>query len=299
MGKTKIEWTADANGNPGFTFNPWSGCDEVSSGCAMCYAKTMAERFPKIHGTWGPNGTRVMRSESYWRQPLKWNRAAEKEGVRKRVFCASMADVFEYLPENNPSAMAVFEARQRLGYLIFDTPNLDWLLLTKRPENVSPFYNGLSRSWPRNAWLGVSVENQEMADKRIPILLDLKRRYDIPVAFLSVEPMLGAVTLDADWILPRCLFCGRHLATQKSKECHNDCGAPQHELQSLVNYVICGGESGHNARPMEMSWALNLRRQCGDAGVPFFFKQGSAANWPDFKNFDSFPPLLRVREFPR
>lgn len=262
MGKnTEIPWCHH-------TFSPWGGCTRVSAGCGDatgggCYAETLAKRFQKIHGTWGMNGRRVVASENMWRQPLKWNRAAEKEGVRKRVFCASMADVFEDRTD-------LVMVRNRLFTLIGSTPMLDWLLLTKRPENVAGWEH-----WHRNAWLGVSVENQEMAEKRIPILLDLKRRYDIPVAFLSVEPMLGAVDI----------------FLKGTVDIHGHFGA--------FDWVICGGESGANARPMEMSWALDLRRQCAKAGIPFFMKQGSAANWPDFKNFSSFPPGLQVREFPR
>ena len=267
MGKTKIEWTADANGNPGFSFNPWGGCAAVSEGCRNCYAEEMANRFPKIHGTWGPNGRRVMRSESYWRQPLKWNAAAAEEGVRKRVFCASMADVFEELPPGHVDGSAMEIARQRLWETIRATPNLFWLLLTKRPENVAGIWG--HAPWPENAWLGVSVENQEMMDKRGPILLDLKRRYNIPVAFLSLEPLLAPL------ILPK-----EYLALGKAGWC------------------LVGGESGAKARLMKLSWALDLRWQCKENDVPYFFKQ-SSQNWINFKDFNSFPEGLKIREFPK
>lgn len=258
---SRIEWTHH-------TFNPWRGCSAVSEGCRNCYAETLANRFPKIHGTWGVNGRRVVASEAMWRQPLKWDKDAAKSGERRRVFCASMADVFEWVHAGHFDWVRVNEARSRLFQLITDTENLDWLILTKRPENVVPMVS--DNAWPRNAWLGVSVENQEMADKRIPILLDLRRRYDIPVAFLSCEPLLAPV------VLPK-----EYLALGKAA------------------WNITGGESGHNARPMETSWALDLRRQCAEVGVPFFMKQGSAANWPSYKDFDSFPSALRVREFPQ
>ena len=258
---SRIEWTHH-------TFNPWRGCSAVSEGCRFCYAETLAKRFPAIHGTWGVNGRRVVASEAMWRQPLKWDRDAAKAGERRRVFCASMADVFERLPDGHPDKEAIVCAFVRLRDTIKETPALDWLLLTKRPENVNLFLSG--SVWPRNAWLGVSVENQEMADKRIPILLDLKRYYDIPVAFLSVEPMLGAVRLPPDY-----------LALGKGGWC------------------IVGGESGAKARPMEWPWAGDLFRQCRDSGVPFFMKQFSSHGGYPHKDFAGFPGTLQVREFPR
>ncbi len=179
---SKIEWTHH-------TFNPWRGCTHVSPGCEHCYAEALSKRNPAQLGTWGAGGERVIASESYWKQPERWNRAAEKAGDRHRVFCASLADVFEDRPE-------LIEPRWRLFSLIADTPHLDWLLLTKRPENarvlgVGNFWldinawrleQGLSvipggmtdiaRDGLPNVWLGTTVEDQRRADERIPILLD-------------------------------------------------------------------------------------------------------------------------------
>ncbi len=120
---SKIQWTHH-------TFNPWRGCTHVSPGCEHCYAEALSKRNPAQLGTWGAGGTRVVASEAYWKQPERWNRAAEAAGERHRVFCASLADVFEDRPE-------LVEPRERLWRLIVATPHLDWLLLTKRPENIA------------------------------------------------------------------------------------------------------------------------------------------------------------------
>lgn len=132
---SKIEWT-------NHTFNPWRGCQKVSPGCQHCYAETLSKRNPAVLGEWGPNGKRVIASEAHWRLPLKWNKAAKLAGERHRVFCASLADVFEDRPE-------LVAPRVRLFHLISETPNLDWLLLTKRPENIRRFWGDPEtvRSW--------------------------------------------------------------------------------------------------------------------------------------------------------
>lgn len=230
---SKIEWTHH-------TFNPWRGCTKVSDGCKHCYAETMSGRNPATLGVWGPQGQRVIAAESYWRQPIKWNKDAQIAGEHRRVFCASLADVFEG-PETMPTDnwRAVDEARFRLFELIEQTDWLDWLLLTKRPQNITPM---IPAAWrlgymPPNVWLGTSVENQMAADERIPPLLSVPAA----VHFLSCEPLLGPVDLQ-----------------------------PYIEQ---VDWVIVGGESGANARPMQPAWARSLRDQCNMAGVPFHFKQ--------------------------
>lgn len=254
MGVTKIEWTAtvnpDGTTSPGYTFNPWSGCQKVSPGCQHCYAETMAKRNPTTLGIWGPTGARVRMSDAYWRKPLKWNEQAEKEGRRYRVFCASMADVFEDRPELAGWRLDLFR-------LIVHTRNLDWLLLTKRPENIVSMMD--SMGWPfmlANAWVGTTVENQEQADRRIPQLLAVPA----VVRFLSCEPLLGPVDLSS---IPDALY---------------DTGMPfsWNKLggdERGIKWVIAGGESGHGARPMHPDWVRSLRDQCQAAGVPFFFKQ--------------------------
>lgn len=281
MGKTTIEWTATRleNGTvlPGYTFNPWWGCLKVSPGCEHCYADTLARRYG--FDVWGPAKTtsRRMMSENYWKQPHKWNRDAEADGVRRRVFCASMADVFE----DHPNVEA---ARRRLFELIGSTMHLDWLLLTKRPENILRF---LPETWGGNVllnmWLGTSVENQAQAEKRIPELL----KVPATVRFLSCEPLLGAITLP--WC-PSCGGWGDH-----------DCYAVDDDSPA-IDWVIAGGESGPQARPMHPDWARSIRDQCQAAGVPFLFKQWG--NWwpavwfdgPDAEadNGDAFVDLDRV-----
>jgi len=316
MGKTTIEWTANRRPDgtliPGFTFNPWRGCTKVSAGCKHCYAETLSKRNPSVLGIWGPNGTRVPAAESYWRQPLIWNANARSEGVRRRVFCASLADVFEDRVELHPH-------RLRLLRLIHDTPDLDWLLLTKRPENIVPalatafdwacaemlekvFANDPTddcegfRDWlnawiegnpPANVWLGTSVENQEAANERIPHLLACPAA----VRFLSCEPLLGPVDLK-QWVTPvewrrwigRCVDCGhtaeagQFFGTDYWGEADEypcpKCGSENEPVEvGKIHWVIVGGESGPKARPMHPDWARSLRDQCQTAGVAFFFKQ--------------------------
>ncbi len=219
--QSKIEWTHH-------TFNPWWGCTKVSSACKHCYAETWAKRVG--HNLWGRGNPRRFFSDTHWQGPLKWNAEAASEGERKRVFCASMADVFESRKELNPW-------RRRLWNLIEDTPWLDWLLLTKRPQMIGQ-YIPWKAMWPDNVWLGVTVENQKLAEKRIPMLLS----YPAKIRFLSCEPLLGSLVLDMD--------C-----------CSN------------IDWVIAGGESGHNARPTQPVWVRALRDQCNAANIPFHFKQ--------------------------
>ena len=247
MGKdSAISWTHH-------TFNPWWGCEKVSPACAHCYAETWSKR-TGLDSLW--KGERRFFSDKHWNDPIRWNKAAELAGERRRVFCASMADVFEDREELIPH-------RARLFDLIRRTPNLDWLLLTKRPENIGIHMKqvwhqaddtGMSelrtfvKEWlqgtaPANVWIGTTVENQEMAEKRIPSLL----KVPAAVHFLSCEPLLGPVDIS--------LFL-------------DDCnGIPR------TPWVICGGESGAHARPMNPDWARTLRDQCAAAGVPFHFKQ--------------------------
>ena len=246
---SKIEWTDH-------TFNPWWGCTKVSVGpqgaCEHCYAESLAKRVGYPH-LW--DGMRRTFGEKHWREPLKWDERAQLEGRRFRVFCASMADVFDKdAPESE---------RRRLWELIEATPYLDWLLLTKRVGNVlrmvPPHWH---ERFPRNVWLGISVVTP------LEVARDVPKLQAIPayIRFLSMEPLLEDI-----WM-----------------ESHLD----------GIHWVIVGGESGRKARPMLAQWAENIRRDCELVGVPFFFKQGSAANWPAFKDASTFPASLRVREFP-
>ena len=148
---SKIEWTDH-------TFNPWIGCQRVSHGCDRCYAEAMMDhRYHKVE--WGPHGERKRTSEANWRKPRQWAKAARGTGVRPRVFCASLADVFD---NQVPDVW-----RSDLFDLIAATPELDWLLLTKRPENLVRMWP--SGDWP-NVWLGTTCEDQEHFNERWPIL---------------------------------------------------------------------------------------------------------------------------------
>jgi protein gp37 len=230
MGKqTAIAWTDH-------TFNPWWGCEKVSPGCTNCYAEAFAKRTGKA--TWGATSERRFFGEKHWREPLAWNEAARKAGERRRVFCASMADVFEARDDLVPH-------RRRLFDLIGATPHLDWQVLTKRPENVVGMMREIGLAIPPNVWLGTSVEDQARADERIPRLLAVGAR----LAFLSCEPLLGQVDL----------------VLQTSG------GLPVNKHG--IDWVIGGGESGPRSRPCDVAWLRSLRDQCKDAGVPFFCKQ--------------------------
>lgn len=322
MGETtKIEWCHH-------TFNPWRGCTKVSPGCTNCYAETLSARNPSVLGTWGPKGTRVVASESYWRQPFAWNRAAEKAGERRRVFCASLADVFE-------DRRDLEEPRRRLWDLIRATPHLDWLLLSKRPQNFWMLPATWKSAPQPNVWLGVSVENQEYADERIPVLLDTPAA----VRFLSCEPLLGPLDLschgadalpiyrEADTVRDVCLPRDPRLPRAAQELTRPGRGYVRHdstlrtdgprkgERRSFIDWCIVGGESGPGARPCDVAWVRSIVAQCKAAGVACFVKQlgaepfdSSAVHIPvdvlfikDRKGGDmaEWPEDLRVREFPR
>lgn len=250
---TKIEW-AD------HTFNPWVGCQKVGPGCDNCYAEGWAKRSGLVQ--WGPGAERRVTTDATWAKPRKWNAQAEASGTRARVFCASLADVFD-------NAVPPF-FRKLLWSLIRETPHLDWLLLTKRPGNIAdmlpPDWGPVG--WP-NVWLGCTVVNQAEADRDIPKLLAVPAR----VHFLSMEPLLGPVRLpwaDANDELSVPDKDGReHLipASFVERVFNDTFGIPQ------IDWVITGGESGSKARPMHPDWARSLRDQCQAAGVAFFFKQ--------------------------
>ncbi len=222
---SRIEWTDH-------TFNPWWGCVKVSPACKHCYAEAWARRVGAA--VWGARAPRRFFGDAHWAEPRRWNRMAEATGSRHRVFCASMADVFEDRRELAPW-------RERLGGLVAETPWLDWLLLTKRPDRASALAPWGAR-WPRNVWLGATVETQAWAERRLPELAAVPAR----VRFLSCEPLLGRLDLSA-WLTPH------------------------------VHWVIAGGESGPRARPSDPDWFRALRDQCVAAGVPFHLKQWG--NW--------------------
>jgi protein gp37 len=247
-----IEWTAyqDADGvwHLGHTFNPWEECQHVSPGCDNCYAEARAERFHSVE--WGPHGKRRRTSVAYWKQPLKWARDARVTGGRPRVFRASLADVWDnQVPD---------EWRRDLFDLIQQTHELDWMLLTKRPENIlemlSAAIGGL-QSWPwPNVWLGTTAEDQPHYDRRWPILMSIPA----VVHFISYEPAIGPLRL--------------------------------HDEGPQPDWLICGGESGRGARWMDPQWAADIKADCAERGVKFFMKQMTRK--------EPIPPSLMLREFP-
>ncbi len=253
---SSIEWTDH-------TFNPWWGCMKVSEGCKNCYAETLDNRWHHDNAHWGPGSSRKPMSEKYWQQPFEWDAAAQAAGVKAKVFCASMADVFEDNEE-------VEFWRARLFTTIDCTPNLVWQLLTKRPENILPLSSVWNRlGWPDNVWIGTTVENQESADNRIPVLLEVPAK----VRFLSCEPLLERIDLNSIWVeCPKCEGSMSVPVEGGGAPCPR-CIYPYQGVISGVDWVICGGESGHKARPMHPDWARSLRDECAAAGVPFFFKQ--------------------------
>jgi protein gp37 len=241
--KSKIEWTDHS-------FNPWWGCTKVSPACDHCYAESFSARvgysetgsqFP----IWGKDAKRRMFGDKHWNEPYKWNAAAAKAEKPAYVFCASMADVMEDHP-------GLWDLRQRLFAVIELTPWLNWILLTKRPQN---FRKMLPKSWlesPRPNVIGATtVESQEYIWRADELS-------QTPFAYraLSVEPMLGPLNLrDVLWIGPE---GGIDFS---------------YTPRNLIHWVFAGGESGHGARPMQLPWVRSLRDQCANASVPFLFKQ--------------------------
>lgn len=313
---SKIEWTDH-------TFNPWMGCTKVSPACANCYAeRDMDHRYGKV--AWGPKGTRVITSDANWQKPKQWDRQAENLGIRYRVFCASLADVFEdwqgpilssgkspvilskdYRASTGSDRLTMEYVRLRLFSLIDATPNLDWLLLTKRPENIRKMwvhpsdtsdFELLTRK-RYNVWLGTSVENQEYADKRIPELL--KCRDLSPVLFLSCEPLLGPVDLWPAAFKDCPGFEDTVMdPTTGLYECCQKCDYSGTSDEIAIGWVITGGESGPSARPAHPDWYRSLRDQCEAAGVPFHFKQwgewapGSGSGFTQWPEIDPSRPVL-------
>ncbi len=265
---TEISWTDH-------TFNPWEGCQKISPGCDHCYAEARNARWNGTAINWGPGAPRRRTSISNWNKPLKWNAAHEaffaQHGHRQRVFCASLADVFDN--EVEP------QWRHDLCDLIAKTPNLDWLLLTKRIGNVARLVDQSVFDACPNIWLGATVVNQEEADRDIPKLLATPAR----VRFLSMEPLLGPVDLrefishGLVRICPRCRWEGRG---PRGSGCPG-CGLGPED--GPLHWVIVGGESGPKARPMHPRWARDLRIQCQAARVPFHFKQWG--EWAPGANF--------------
>lgn len=266
---TGIAWTDS-------TFNPWIGCTKVSPGCDHCYAEALDKRHRWQGDThWGPGKPRMRTSAANWAKPRAWNKARQKDGKTHRVFCASLADVFD---NEVPT-----EWRHDLFNLIWETPALTWLLLTKRIGNAKHM---LPLTLLPNAWIGATIVNAEEAERDVPKLLETPAA----VRFVSYEPALGPV----DWTK----YPG-------------------------IDWIIVGGESGHNARNFDVHWARTTITQAREIGAAVFVKQMGYHAFNDWEQGmlgkgvpvedaslyyrlkdaagadpDEWPASLRVREFP-
>lgn len=243
---TGISWTDH-------TANFWWGCQRVSPGCEHCYAETLAVVRRKLP-VWGPpSTTERQRMKGVWRDVAKWNASARADGVRRKVFVSSMADVFEAHPQVAPWRAEALD-------LLAQCDGLDVQLLTKRPENIRAMVPpAWLESWPAHVWVGTTVEDQKRAEQRIPHLLSVPAA----VRFLSCEPLLEAVNL-------RRALGGMPLHEEEghAANCDGACfEAPR------IGWVIVGGESGPGARPFDLAWARSIVAQCDAAGVPVFVKQ--------------------------
>lgn len=264
-----ISWTND-------TWNPVRGCSKVSVGCKNCYAETFAERWRGIPGHAFEQGFDLRLVPEKLDEPLHWKKP-------RRIFVNSMSDLFH---EKVP-----FEYIDRVWHTMAEAHQHIYQILTKRPERMLEFFEwtktelkraGLDEWWKGytvmpHVHLGVSVENQDAADKRIPILLQVPAA----VRFLSCEPLLGPVDLrDGLWVGPE--------------------GGAEYSYtpRNMISWVIVGGESGHGCRPMDLDWARSIRDQCRETGTAFFMKQTGGAR-DKGESLESIPEDLRFREYPR
>lgn len=264
---SKIEWTDH-------TFNPWWGCEPVSPGCLNCYARTLATRTG--HAVWGsdPAAYRFF-SAKHFAEPLKWDADAGKLGRKARVFCGSMCDIFQ----RHDGAAAPEKHLSTYRGMVFDlidrTPNMIWLLLTKRPENFDLVPDSWSDAWPNNAWAMTTICNQAEADRNVPLLL----KCPSAVRGVSVEPMLGWVNLSPYLVghEDNGVVMGRPVGTCVG-------------YTPPIDWVICGPETGPGRRPCYWAAVRSLRDQCVASGVKFFLKRGP--------NGDGFLDGREWREFP-
>lgn len=276
MSLTTIQWTQRRRPNgtwmPGYTLNPWWGCERVSPACDSCYAEAWAKRTG--YAVWGARAPR--RFLQPWVKALAWNRAAERAGENHLVFCSSMADIFEHHPD--PATMQEMDrSRGRLWELIEETRSLTYLLLTKRPQNIRRMRpERWRRIWPPNVWLGFTAEDEQHFKRRWPAVRDEQAK----IRFCSFEPALGPLhlfSLRGDLVVP--------------------------------DWVIIGGESGPRARALPIPRVRNTVEFCRDIGAAPFVKQlgsrpvdgdGQPLKFVDRAGGDpsEWPLALRVREFP-
>ncbi len=278
--KSGIAWT-DA------TWNPTTGCTKVSSGCKFCYAKHQA--WPRLAAMkTGVYSGRVFEDVQVHPerldQPLRWTKP-------RMIFVNSMSDLFhEDIPDE--FIHKVFAIMAQAGKHIFQ-------VLTKRPKRMRDYMQsaqvlhstglGPTGQWPiRNVWLGVSVENQETADERIPLLLETPAA----VRWLSCEPLLGPINLET-------IENNGDIYDRATRGSYWQPLSGNFSDSATIGWVVVGGESGPKARPMEAGWAQNIMLECRDTKVPFFMKQGSQTpEWPKYHDIESFPFNLQLRQYP-
>jgi protein gp37 len=303
MEKHKIDWL-NMPSFKGETWNPFVGCAKVSPACKNCYAEKMAFRLSNIALTknkptaldyyvdvisWGKWNGKTEFVEPALEKPLHWKKP-------RMIFVCSMSDLFH---ENNS-----FKDIDSVFGIFSQTPQHKYILLTKRPKRALEFFKWFGNqikeigfdSVPsqsddplhyysplENIWIGTTVEDPDYK-KRIDDLLKIPAS----VHFVSIEPMLAGMDISD------------YLHDSDCNEVRHEIGCICHDPREVcLDWVICGGESGHNARPMHPDWVRSIRDQCKEAGTPFFFKQMSQHDFKDFKNRDSFPVDLRMNEFPR
>lgn len=281
MKDSKIQWTDH-------TFNAWIGCTKVSPACANCYAENLGGR---LQVNWGPGQARLRTGMAYWAQPKKWNRDAERTGVRQRVFTNSLADVFD---NEVPDSW-----RDDLFDLIQSTPWLDWLILTKRIGNASKMLpSGWASLYP-NASLGISVGDQDELERDAPKLISLRAKW----RFISYEPALQRIDLSDTFGMwwNQTMKCWEGTGRRINTDAWG---------RKRIDWVIVGGESGPRARTFKPEWATDVIRQCRAAGAAPFVKQ--MGHLPHFSpehgivvladkkggDINEWPAEFRVREFP-
>lgn len=284
---SKIEWTKH-------TANLWQGCTKVHAGCDHCYAETLSKRWG--NDVWGPDKPR-MAGKGVWDNLRRFQKEAAAAGEIHRVFVGSMMDIFEkpmpiidhlgnpgiYANDGAPFCTDVLRDRF-FDEVVPASPNLMFLLLTKRPSNINKM---IPKAWkdnpPQNVMFGCSPVDQKTADKLIPQLLKVNG-----FKFLSIEPQLGPISLtnidaekggDKDWIFINCLTGAQ-----------DDMGRPCPPIGRTIDWVIQGGESGHHRRPFDLQWARDIREQCKKTNTAYFFKQ--------IDKVLPIPEDLMIREFP-
>lgn len=279
---SKIEWTHH-------TANLWHGCTKVHTGCDNCYAEALAKRWG--NDIWGNDKPRK-EIKSAQNDLLKYQKLAKESNEIHRVFVGSMMDIFEKpMPVIDSKGNTITDCHcdicggefttEHLRQWFFESivpnsPNLMFLLLTKRPSNINKY---IPESWkenpPQNVMFGTSPVNQETAEKLIPQLLNVNGK-----RFLSIEPQLGEIKI-SDWLYPK-EFIGMEVTNAEETESST--------LKNGIDWVIQGGESGHHKRPFNLDWVYSMKQQCKDAGVPYFFKQ--------IDKIKPIPEDLMIREFP-